>query len=192
MSAALGEWLAALLAAGLGVAILVQWLRLRPLHRPRADAAPRRAVPAEGAPLASPPPREPRPPRPPRRRRRPDVAARGPFVAAVAVGGLVRLVWVIVATRTPTGLRDPAEYLRIAVAFSEGETLRFGGGGDPSAFWPPGYPALLAPFVWLTRQTGWSNTAFTAFLVTVLAGAAGVGHRAWGGPRGVGRDTRNP
>src|SRR5690606_3008654 len=56
MSAALGEWLAALLAAGLGVAVLVQWLRLRPPHRPRAGTAPRRAVPAEEAPLASPPP----------------------------------------------------------------------------------------------------------------------------------------
>ena len=192
MSAALGEWLAALLAAGLGVALRARWPRLGPRPRPRAAPPPRRAVPAEVAPLASPPPREPRPPRPPRRRRRPDVAARGPFVAAVAVGGLVRLVWVIVATRTPTGLRDPAEYLRIAVAFSEGETLRFGGGGDPSAFWPPGYPALLAPFVWLPRQTGWPSTAFTASLVNVVAGTATIVLAAWLAERWLGAATRNP
>lgn len=120
------------------------------------------------------------------------MAARGPFLAAVVVGGLVRLVWVVVATRTPTGLRDPAEYLRIAVAFSEGETLRFGGGGDPSAFWPPGYPALLAPFVWLARQTGWASTAFTASLVNVAAGTATIVVAAWLAERWLGAATRNP
>lgn len=96
------------------------------------------------------------------------------FIAAVVVGAVLRLLWVIWATRTPTGLRDPAEYLRIAGAFSHGETLRFGGGGDPSAFWPPGYPAMLTPFVWLARQTGWAGTAFVASLVNVAAGTVTV------------------
>jgi hypothetical protein len=114
--------------------------------------------------------------------------ARQAFLAAILVGGMVRLAWVVWATRTPTGLRDPAEYLRIAVGFSEGETPRFGGGGDPSAFWPPGYPAMLAPFVWVARQTGWASTAFVASLFNVGAGTAtvalsGVLAGQWIGPR---------
>lgn len=118
--------------------------------------------------------------------RRPS--ARQAFAAAVVVGGALRLVWVVWATRNPTGLRDPAEYLRIAVGFTHGETPRFGGGGDPSAFWPPGYPAMLAPFVWVARQTAWASTAFVASLVNVVAGTAtvalsGVLAGQWIGPR---------
>lgn len=105
-------------------------------------------------------------------RRRPT--ARQAFVAAIVVGAVLRLAWVIWATRNPTGLRDPAEYLRIAEGFTRGETPRFGGGGDPSAFWPPGYPALLAPFVWIARQTGWASTAFVASLVNLAAGTATI------------------
>lgn len=192
MSAALGEGLAALLAVGLGALFVVQWARLRPTRpaRPPAADPPPPVAPAPVVP--APRPTEPRPPRPPRvPRSRPVEVARRPFVAAVAVGGLLRLAWVVVATRTPTGLRDPAEYLRIAVAFSQGETLRFGGGGDPSAFWPPGYPALLTPFVWLARETGWASTAFTASLVNVVAGTATIALAAWLASRWLGPSTRN-
>ncbi|MCB1016650.1 MAG: glycosyltransferase family 39 protein, partial [Acidimicrobiales bacterium] len=104
----------------------------------------------------------------------PRLARREVVVAAVVVGAALRLAWVVWATRTPTGLRDPAEYLRIAVGLTEGDLPRFGGGGGPSAFWPPGYPALLAPFVWVARETGWASTAFVASLVNVVAGTASV------------------
>lgn len=205
MFAALGEPLALGLAAGLGLLFVAHWAALR---RPRARIAPRpgrkrstrvvatsarragaatsRAVRRGGA-AAGAGGRAAA-----RRVAAPGEPRRWAFVAAIAVGAALRLAWVIVATRTPTGLRDPAEYLRIAVAFSHGDTLRFGGGGDPSAFWPPGYPALLTPFVWAARQTGGASTAFTASLVNVVAGTAtialaGILAQRWLGPR-----ARNP
>lgn len=123
--------------------------------------------------------------------RRNSAAHRWAFPAAIVVGAALRLLWVIWATRAPTGLRDPAEYLRIAVGLTHGETPRFGGGGDPSAFWPPGYPALLAPFVWLARQTGWASTAFVASLLNVAAGTTTVALTGFLAGRWIGAAARN-
>ena len=86
----------------------------------------------------------------------------------------MRLGWVIWATRAPNSFADPAEYLRIASSFSHGHTARFFGGGGPSAFWPPGYPAVLAPFVWIAESTGWISSAFVASLVNVVAGTGTI------------------
>jgi 4-amino-4-deoxy-L-arabinose transferase-like glycosyltransferase len=114
------------------------------------------------------------------------VTARRSLVAAVVVGGGLRLLWVIWATRAPTEPQDPAEYLRIATDLGRGILPTFGGGVH-SAYWPPGYPALLAPFVWVARETGWASPAFTAALFNVVAGTAtilltGVLARRWLGP----------
>lgn len=95
------------------------------------------------------------------------------FIGAVVIGALLRVLWVIWATRTPTGLRDPAEYLRIASDFGHGVMPRFGG-LDHSAYWPPGYPALLAPFVAVADRTGWISPAFVAALVNAAAGTATI------------------
>jgi len=98
---------------------------------------------------------------------------------------------VIWATRAPTGGLDPAEYLRIAAGFARGDLPQFGG-LEPSAYWPPGYPAVLAPFAWLADHTGWISLAFAASLVNVVAGTAtiwltGLLARRWIGPL-----ARNP
>jgi len=108
---------------------------------------------------------------------------------AVVVGGILRLVWVVWATRAPTQLRDPAEYLRIATDLGDGILPRFAG-LDHSAYWPPGYPAVLAPFLWLAEQTGVASPAFTAALVNAAAGTVTVAltalvARRWIGPRAV-------
>jgi 4-amino-4-deoxy-L-arabinose transferase-like glycosyltransferase len=86
---------------------------------------------------------------------------------------VLRLLWVIWATRAPDEFRDPAEYLRIASDFGDGLMPRFGGVAR-SAYWPPGYPAVLAPFVWVAERTGWLSPAFAASLVNVVAGTATV------------------
>lgn len=108
-------------------------------------------------------------------RRPPRVGpSRRVFLAAIVVGGLLRLLWVIWATRTPAPLTDPSEYLRIASEFTHGLMPRFGGVGGPSAYWSPGYPAVLSPFVWVAERSGWLSPAFAAALVNVVAGTVTI------------------
>lgn len=97
-------------------------------------------------------------------------AGRRAVLLAVVVGGLIRLAWVIWATRSPVFPTDPSEYLRIALELSEGRSPTFGGVGGPSAYWSPGYPFVLAPFVWFADRTGLLSPAFAASLVNVAAG----------------------
>lgn len=106
----------------------------------------------------------------------------------VVIGAVLRLVWVMVATRTPQPITDPSEYLRIASELNDGVSPRFGGVGGPSAFWPPGYPAILSPFVWFSESTGWVSAAFVASLINVAVGTltillAGRLARLWLGMR---------
>jgi 4-amino-4-deoxy-L-arabinose transferase-like glycosyltransferase len=91
-------------------------------------------------------------------------------LTAVVVGGLLRLAWVIWATRTPVFASDPSEYIRIALELGKGTSPRFGGVGGPSAHWSPGYPIVLSPFVWFADRTGLLSPAFAASLVNVAAG----------------------
>jgi len=112
------------------------------------------------------------------------------FVAAIVTGGLLRLLWVLWATRTPTQLRDPAEYLRIASDFGNGILPRFAG-IDHSAYWPPGYPALLAPFVAVGERTEWFSAAFVASLVNVVAGTVTVALTGLVAARWIGGSARN-
>lgn len=114
----------------------------------------------------------------------------GVFVAAIATGGVLRLLWVLWATRAPTGLRDPAEYLRIASDLGNGVLPRFGG-IEHSAYWPPGYPAILAPFVTLGERTDWFSAAFAASLVNVVAGTATIWLTGLVAARWIGGSTRN-
>ena len=101
--------------------------------------------------------------------RRPGLDARHAVLAAVVVGGLLRLAWVILATRAPVFPTDPSEYLRIASELSEGRSPTFGGVSGPSAYWSPGYPFVLAPFVGFAERTGLLSPAFAASLVNVGA-----------------------
>lgn len=122
--------------------------------------------------------------------RRPGGGARRAVLTAVVVGALLRLVWVIVATRTPEFATDPSEYLRIALELSEGTSPRFGGVGGPSAHWSPGYPILLSPFVWFADRTGLLSPAFAASLVNVVAGTLTIWLTALLAERWVGLRTK--
>lgn len=100
----------------------------------------------------------------------PPISGRTWFLTAIVVGCALRLAWVIWATRTPQFPTDPSEYLRIALDLTKGDTPTFGGTGGPSAYWSPGYPIVLAPFVRFADATGWLSPAFAASLVNVVAG----------------------
>ena len=104
---------------------------------------------------------------------------------AVLAGGAIRLAWVLFATRDPVRLSDTWHYQQIASSFSYGSTMMIG--DHATAFYPPGYPALLAPFAWLSRHSPLS-LPLSASLLNVLAGmviiAATAGlARQWCGRR---------
>lgn len=91
-------------------------------------------------------------------------------LGAVIVAGVVRLIWVCVATRAPADpFGDAAEYLSMADGFTHLHTPRFHG-GHATAFFPVGYSMVLAPFLWASRTLHLASPAFTASLVNVAAG----------------------
>ncbi len=64
------------------------------------------------------------------------------LTAAVVVGFLVRLLWVLYATRQPVGYHDPLFYEHLATNLADGYGY-VGESGLPTAYYPPGYPLLL-------------------------------------------------
>lgn len=119
------------------------------------------------------------------------VDGRRALVLAAAVGFVLRLAWVIWATRAPAPPTDPSEYLRIALELGRGDLPRFGGVGGPSAYWPPGYSTALAPFVWVADKTGWISPAFTAALFNVAAGTVSIVLTGLVAERWLGRPARD-
>ncbi len=108
----------------------------------------------------------------------------------MGVGLLVRLAWVLVATRDPVRLTDPWHYHEIAVSFSFHATEMIG--GRPAAFYPPGYPMTLAPLAWLTRKVGVLSLPMAASLLNVAAGTGTVAMVGSLARRWIGPGTRAP
>jgi len=74
-------------------------------------------------------------------------------VVVAVVGVLLRLAWVAATARTPTGLSDPFVYRSYGIAIASGagyESLA----GDPTAYYPPGYPYLLGAIYRLAAGLG--------------------------------------
>ncbi len=68
-------------------------------------------------------------------------------IAVAAIAIVARLVWIALFARTPTGQSDPAFYNEAATRRIDGEgycSLL----GEPTAYYPPGYPAVLS---WMNR-----------------------------------------
>lgn len=75
---------------------------------------------------------------------------------AMAVGALaagIRVLWTLFASRRPTGLSDPALYLDAAASIASGEGYR-SLLGEPTAYYPPGYPYALGVLQWLLERVG--------------------------------------
>jgi len=97
-------------------------------------------------------------------------------VAAVVVGSVVRLVWVWVAARPPVGLIDQTAYLGAAEGLVDGNGYtRF---GAPSAYYPPGYPLLLAGAMAVVRTVWQASGPTVAGLVNVVVAAVAIGATA--------------
>ncbi len=109
------------------------------------------------------------------------------IVLAVVVGFVLRLVWILYAARKPLGLNDPYFYL------DYGRRLALGGGyrlkdGQPTAYYPIGYPAILAVWFWLMQHSPFPNHWITATMTlnlifsTASIALAGILGRRLAGP----------
>jgi len=94
--------------------------------------------------------------------------------AIVAVGVGLRIAWCVYAARPPVGLIDPTFYAGHAMDLAHGKGYRYLGLAD-SAYYPPGYPFVLAAVVWLLERVSLTPSITTiACAVNVVAGAASI------------------
>jgi 4-amino-4-deoxy-L-arabinose transferase-like glycosyltransferase len=91
------------------------------------------------------------------------------------LGGVaLRLGWSVYAVRTPQGLHDPGLYRALAASVADGHGYTYPLIGA-TAYYPPGYPVVLAPFVWVFEHSflpGGDTAAVVA--LNLLAGAATI------------------
>lgn len=104
---------------------------------------------------------------------------------ALVVGGaaaVVRLVWVLWAARSPTGLSDPIIYLDAGASIAEGRgyTSLL---GEATAYYPPGYPFFVGGVTRAATAVGLGDHVVTVLgvLQALLGGvtAAAVLWLAW-------------
>ncbi|MDL0429716.1 glycosyltransferase family 39 protein [Marinobacter sp. TBZ242] len=70
------------------------------------------------------------------------------FLSLLALGVLSRLVWIALVDTSPVS--DTMVYLSRAVSIAGGEGYVYPD-GQPTAYWPVGYPAFLGSVLWLTQ-----------------------------------------
>jgi Protein of unknown function (DUF2723) len=86
------------------------------------------------------------------RRREQQRNLRTAFIVG-ALAALLRVTWVLIASRQPLGLSDPAIYLTFAASIAAGDgynSLL----GQPTAYYPPGYPFFLGGARWVLQSVG--------------------------------------
>jgi 4-amino-4-deoxy-L-arabinose transferase-like glycosyltransferase len=72
------------------------------------------------------------------------------------------VAWAVWAARPPSAdLHDPNFYLLYGEQLARGNGYRLPS-GDPTAYYPPGYPLALAPFFWLLYRTPLPDTGEVA------------------------------
>ncbi len=81
------------------------------------------------------------------------------LIVVVAVGALLRIAWSIYAARHPVGLHDQGLYLLHASGIADGDGYGFPN-GEPTAYYPVGYPGALAGALWLARHTPLPDEAY--------------------------------
>ncbi len=94
---------------------------------------------------------------------------------AAAVGGVLRVAAVLYAARTPEGLFDPARYAGYAHGIAAGRGLVEPLTGQPTAYFPPGYPYVLGAIDAVLRHTPLTDDlALVAGLVQAVLGVGAV------------------
>src|SRR5687768_15568366 len=111
--------------------------------------------------------------------RRPNVDPR--LAAVVVVAFLLRLAWVLTTTKAPVFIEsgDAYSYFFYGRQFAEGGGyLNLDGSGQATAYYPPGYPAILGVLFWLLIHTplpdGAAALAMAGSLLQVVLGTGSV------------------
>ncbi|MEA2449682.1 MAG: hypothetical protein QOG63_1614 [Thermoleophilaceae bacterium] len=92
----------------------------------------------------------------------------------LALAFVLRLAWVIYASRPPAGLNDPFSYLSMGSSFAHGDGYRFPIDNTPTAYFPVGYPLFVGAFVWLVGHTPLADVPKTIGVAQALLGTASV------------------
>jgi len=99
------------------------------------------------------------------------------LTAILAVAGCLRIAWVIHATKTPSSplSGDPFFYQYYGKRFAAGHGYDNFATGEPTAYYPVGYPLLLAGVFWVVRHTPLpDNFAMATSIFQVMLGTASV------------------
>jgi 4-amino-4-deoxy-L-arabinose transferase-like glycosyltransferase len=109
-------------------------------------------------------------------------------VALAVVAGLgLRVAWIYYAARQPAGVHDPIQYLHLAQSLAHGDGYQYPGSG-PTAYYPIGYPVILAVGFWIMQHSPWPDHWIVAamglnlFLSTAAIALAAVLGRRLVGP----------
>jgi 4-amino-4-deoxy-L-arabinose transferase-like glycosyltransferase len=107
------------------------------------------------------------------------------LLAVIALAVALRLAWVLYAKTEPVWFFDPWQYDRLATALAEGRGY-VNEAGQPTAYYPPGYPAILGAIYWLAGHRPVAGEALNVVLGAVTAGLVyWIGSRAFGRPAGL-------
>jgi 4-amino-4-deoxy-L-arabinose transferase-like glycosyltransferase len=107
------------------------------------------------------------------------------ILAVVALAGALRLAWIIYAKTEPVWFFDPWSYDRLATALADGHGY-VNEAGQPTAYYPPGYPAVLGAVYWLVGHRPAAGEVLNVLLGAVTAGLVyWIGSRAFGRTAGL-------
>lgn len=112
-------------------------------------------------------------------------ATNRPLIVAAAIGFVVRACWAVWATNDPGAeFNDAWAYAAMAERFASFGTPVLG--GAHTAFFPPGFPLVAAPVVWIGRETGLWDAYVAGAIVNVAVSTlsillVGVLARRWFG-----------
>ncbi|MDZ4278021.1 MAG: hypothetical protein U1B78_02665, partial [Dehalococcoidia bacterium] len=105
------------------------------------------------------------------------------LAAILVLATVLRIVWIVYATGTPQELQDPLFYLFYGAQIADGNGYRLLD-GQPTAYYPIGYPATIGGVLALVKHTPlpddaeFAVTSFQVLLgVATVALAYGVGRR---------------
>jgi len=114
-----------------------------------------------------------------------------PVLWVGAVAAAVRVLWALVASRTPTGLSDPILYYGAARSIADGRGYT-AITGTMTSYYPPGYPLFLGALQWTLDRVGLGDhLPLATGLVQALLGGVAAGALVVAGTR-LGRSWPRP